>query len=104
MRYGYFDDQKKEYIIFNPMTPMSWANYLGTSEYCGIISNNASGYSFYQSPKTGRMLRFRFNSIPMIVPAGIFISAIMRMVITGLLPGNRWGSRWRSIRMSVIMV
>ena len=90
MRYGYFDDQKKEYIIFNPMTPMSWANYLGTSEYCGIISNNASGYSFYQSPKTGRMLRFRFNSIPMDRP-GRYI------YIRDHEDGDYWSASWQPV-------
>jgi len=65
MNFGYFDEQKREYVITNPKTPTSWVNYLGTSDYCLIISNNASGYSFYKSPKLGRVTRFRFNSIPM---------------------------------------
>ncbi|HYH02114.1 MAG TPA: hypothetical protein VEC37_03360, partial [Bacillota bacterium] len=65
MRYGYFDDEKQEYVIEKPDTPMSWVNYLGTADYCGIISNNASGYAFYKSAKSGRHLRLRFNSIPM---------------------------------------
>ena len=51
MRYGYFDDQRGEYVIERPDTPMSWINYLGTMDYCAIISNNAAGYSFYRSPK-----------------------------------------------------
>ena len=65
MRFGHFDREKREYVIERPDTPMSWINYLGTAEYCGIISNNASGYGFYKSPKSGRHLRLRFNSIPM---------------------------------------
>jgi len=64
MRYGYFDDKRREYVIENPDTPKSWVNYLGTDEYCGIISNNAAGYSFHKSAKSGRLLRFRFNSVP----------------------------------------
>ena len=73
MLYGYFDDSRREYVIKKPDTPMSWVNYLGTAEYCGIISNNASGYGFYNSPKSSRMLRFRFNSIPMDRPAATSI-------------------------------
>ena len=46
MRYGYFDDQGREYVIERPDTPASWVNYLGTATYCAIISNNASGYGF----------------------------------------------------------
>ena len=65
MRYGYFDNEKREYVITRPDTPMSWINYLGTPEYGALISNNASGYSFYRSPALQRLLRFRFNSIPM---------------------------------------
>lgn len=64
MRYGRFDDKRREYVIENPDTPRSWVNYLGADEYCGIISNNAAGYSFHKSAKTGRLLRFRFNSVP----------------------------------------
>ncbi|MEZ0535675.1 GH36-type glycosyl hydrolase domain-containing protein [Caldicellulosiruptoraceae bacterium PP1] len=65
MRFGYFDNNKKEYVITSPNTPAPWINYLGTQNYCAIISNNAGGYSFYKSPKSGRLLRYRFNSIPM---------------------------------------
>jgi hypothetical protein len=36
MRYGHFDDRNREYVIENPDTPMSWVNYLGTGDYCGI--------------------------------------------------------------------
>lgn len=64
MRYGTFDDARREYVVHNPDTPMSWVNYLGTDNYCGIISNNAAGYAFKDSPKSGRFLRMRFNSIP----------------------------------------
>ena len=65
MRYGHFDEKTREYVIENPATPMSWVNYLGTDKYCGIISNNAAGYSFHESPRSRRLLRFRFNSLPM---------------------------------------
>lgn len=49
MRYGYFDEQNKEYVIDRPDTPAPWANYLGSPEYGAIISNNAGGYSFEKS-------------------------------------------------------
>jgi N,N'-diacetylchitobiose phosphorylase len=68
MQYGYFDDKNKEYVITRPDTPKSWSNYLGTTEYGAIITNNAGGYSFYQSAAQGRFLRMRFNSIPMDQP------------------------------------
>ncbi len=68
MQYGYFDDSNKEYVITRPDTPKSWSNYLGTTEYGAIITNNAGGYSFYQSAAQGRFLRLRFNSVPMDQP------------------------------------
>ncbi|MDO4647553.1 MAG: N,N'-diacetylchitobiose phosphorylase [Eubacteriales bacterium] len=61
MRYGYFDDQNREYVIDNPETPAPWVNYLGSPEYGAIISNNAGGYSFAKSGASGRILRYRFN-------------------------------------------
>jgi N,N'-diacetylchitobiose phosphorylase len=68
MQYGYFDDERKEYVITNPATPRSWSNYLGSVEYGAIITNNAGGYSFYQSGGLGRFTRMRFNSIPLDQP------------------------------------
>lgn len=62
MKYGYFDDNNKEYVIERPDTPAPWANYLGSPEYGAIISNNAGGYSFAKSGANGRILRYVFNS------------------------------------------
>lgn len=62
MQYGYFNDEKKEYIITRPDTPAPWANYLGSPEYGAIISNNAGGYSFAKSGANGRILRYVFNN------------------------------------------
>ncbi|MFZ0453929.1 MAG: N,N'-diacetylchitobiose phosphorylase [Ignavibacteriaceae bacterium] len=68
MHYGYFDDVNKEYVIERPDTPRSWSNYLGSTEYGAIITNNAGGYSFYKSAAQGRFMRMLFNSIPMDQP------------------------------------
>ena len=61
MRYGYFDEASKEYVITRPDTPAPWANYLGSPEYGAIISNNAGGYSFVKSGANGRISRYIFN-------------------------------------------
>ena len=61
MKYGYFDESKKEYVITRPDTPSPWVNYLGSPEYGAIISNNAGGYSFAKSGANGRILRYVFN-------------------------------------------
>ena len=47
MKYGYFDETKKEYVITRPDTPAPWVNYLGSPEYGAIISNNAGGLQRY---------------------------------------------------------
>lgn len=62
MKYGYFDDEKREYVITNPDTPKPWVNYLGSPIYGAIISNNAGGYSFAESGANGRILRYVFNN------------------------------------------
>src|SRR5659263_503251 len=68
MQFGYFDDAAREYVITRPDTPRSWINYLGSRLYGGIISQNAGGYSFYKSGGTGRVLRMRFNGVPVDEP------------------------------------
>ncbi|MGA3243508.1 MAG: glycosyl hydrolase family 65 protein [Bacteroidota bacterium] len=68
MQFGYFDDVEKEYVIDRPDTPRSWSNYLGSTEYGAITTNNAGGYSFYKSAAQGRFTRLRFNVIPMDQP------------------------------------
>ena len=62
MKYGYFDDEKREYVITNPATPRPWVNYLGSPLYGALISNNAGGYSFAKSGANGRILRYVFNN------------------------------------------
>ena len=61
MKYGFFDESKKEYVITRPDTPAPWVNYLESPEYGAIISNNAGGYSFAKSGANGRILRYIFN-------------------------------------------
>ena len=68
MQYGFFDDKNKEYVMKRPDTPKSWSNYLGSTEYGAIITNNAGGYSFVKSAAQGRFTRLRFNVIPMDQP------------------------------------
>ena len=64
MRYGHFDDERREYVISRPDTPLPWINYLGTEEYFGIISNTAGGYSFLRDARLRRLTRYRSNNVP----------------------------------------
>ncbi|OGU32533.1 MAG: N,N'-diacetylchitobiose phosphorylase [Ignavibacteria bacterium GWA2_35_9] len=65
MRYGFFDDDNREYVIDRPDVPVSWTNYLGVKDLCTIISHNAGGYTFYKSTEHHRITRFRQNGIPL---------------------------------------
>jgi cellobiose phosphorylase len=65
MRFGYFDNDRKEYVIERPDTPLPWINYLGSEAYFGIISNTAGGYSFYKDARLRRISRYRYNNIPL---------------------------------------
>ncbi len=65
MKYGFFDDNTREYVITNPRTPYPWINYLGSQEFFTIISNTAGGYSFFKDARLRRITRFRYNNVPL---------------------------------------
>jgi cellobiose phosphorylase len=65
MRFGYFDDDHREYVITRPDTPLPWINYLGSENYFGLISNTAGGYSFYKDARLRRLTRYRYNNAPL---------------------------------------
>ncbi len=65
MKFGYFDDEKKEYAITTPHTPYPWINYLGNKDYFVLLSNTLGGYSFYRDAKLRRITRYRYNNIPL---------------------------------------
>lgn len=65
MKYGHFDDAKREYVITNPKTPYPWINYLGTGDFFSIISNTGGGYSFYKDARQRRITRYRYNNVPL---------------------------------------
>ena len=64
MKYGYFDDARREYVISTPATPLPWINYLGSEDFLGMISNTGGGYCFYRDAKLQRLLRYRYNAVP----------------------------------------
>jgi len=90
MQYGYFDDIRKEYVITRPDTPRSWSNYLGSTDYGAIITNNAGGYSFYKSGGMGRFTRIRFNAIPMDQPGRY-------LYLRDKDNGDYWSASWQPV-------
>ena len=65
MKYGFFDDERKEYVITTPRTPLPWINYLGSEAYFTLLSNTAGGYSFYRDARLRRLTRYRYNNAPL---------------------------------------
>ena len=64
MKFGYFDDNAKEYVITSPKTPLPWINYLGCEDFFSLVSNTCGGYSFYKDAKLLRLTRYRYNNVP----------------------------------------
>lgn len=90
MKFGYFEDAAKEYVITRPDTPRAWSNYLGSRRYGAIITNNAGGYSFTRSPASGRFLRHRYNAVPMDMPGRQFY-------LRDRTSGDYWSAAWQPV-------
>lgn len=85
--YGHFDPAAREYVIDRPNTPRAWSNYLGSRRYGGIVTNGAGGYSFTRSPAEGRILRHRYNAVPMDLPGRQFY-------LRDRESGDFWSAAW----------
>ena len=88
MKYGYFDDAQREYVIEQPNTPAPWVNYLGSPAYGAIISNNAGGYSFEKSGANGRILRYVFNQ---------FDQPGRYLYLRDNATGDYWSASWQPV-------
>lgn len=57
MRYGYFDNEHREYVVERPDVPVSWTNYLGVKDLCAVISP----YRYRQSKFSDEFVFQRFQ-------------------------------------------
>lgn len=94
MRYGYFDNDNREYVIDRVDPPVSWTNYLGVEDMCCVINHTAGGYAFYKTPEYHRITRFRPNGVPMDRP-GYYI--YLRDNDTG----EYWTVSWQPVGKSL---
>ncbi|MGE5221065.1 MAG: GH36-type glycosyl hydrolase domain-containing protein [Omnitrophica WOR_2 bacterium] len=94
MRFGSFDDKKREYLINQPDTPLPWINYLGSEDYFGIISNTAGGYSFYKDARLRRLTRYRYNNAPLDC-GGRYI------YLRDQQSGAFWSPSWQPVRTAL---
>ncbi len=93
MRYGYFDNENREYVIDKLDIPTSWTNYLGVRDMCTVINHTAGGYTFYKSPEYHRVTRFRPNAVPMDRP-GHYV------YIRDDEDGDYWSASWQPVGKS----
>jgi cellobiose phosphorylase len=91
MKYGYFDDIAREYVVTRPDTPLPWINYLGNHDYIALISNTAGGYSFYRDARLRRITRYRYNNVP-IDSGGRYLYLRDRE------SGHFWSPTWQPVR------
>ncbi|HOQ36917.1 MAG TPA: glycosyl transferase [Acetivibrio sp.] len=89
MRFGFFDDVNREYVITVPTTPYPWINYLGTQDFFSIISNTAGGYSFYRDARLRRITRYRYNNVPIDMGGRYFY------IFDG---GDFWSPGWSPVK------
>jgi cellobiose phosphorylase len=90
MRYGYFDNENREYVITRPDTPTPWMNYLGKGKFSGIISNTAGGLCFDGDPSNRRVLRYRFDAPPKDRPGRY-------LYIRNEDTGDYWSPTWQPV-------
>ena len=64
MKFGTFDDARREYVVTSPRTPLPWINYLGSEDFFALLSNTAGGYAFYRDARLRRLTRYRYNNAP----------------------------------------
>ena len=64
MKYGYFDDANREYVITTPRTPLPWINYLGCNDFFLSYPIPAADTASTKMQKLLRITRYRYNDIP----------------------------------------
>lgn len=50
MKYGYFDDERREYVITSPQTPLPWINYLGSENFFLLSQTHAEDTASIKTP------------------------------------------------------
>lgn len=58
MKYGYFDDAAREYVITNPKTPVKWINYIGTLSFGGFVDHTGGALVCKGDPSLNRITKY----------------------------------------------
>ena len=90
LRYGYFDNNRREYVIDRVDVPVPWTNYIGLKDFYGVFDHTAAGYVLYGSSEYHCISRFRPNG-PMEGP-GHYV------YIRDEDTGDYWRETWKLAR------
>jgi cellobiose phosphorylase len=58
MRCGYFDDERREYVVTTPKTPVKWINYLGTLQFGGLVDHTGGLLLCKGDPALNRITKY----------------------------------------------
>jgi cellobiose phosphorylase len=58
MRCGHFDDERREYVITTPKTPVKWINYLGTLKFGGFVDHTGGLLLCKGDPALNRITKY----------------------------------------------
>jgi cellobiose phosphorylase len=58
VRYGYFDDENREYVITDPHTPVKWINYIGTLRFGGFVDHTGGSLICREDPALNRITKY----------------------------------------------
>ena len=89
-KYGYFDAERREYVITRPDTPRPWVNVICPGEYGLVVSQTGGGYSWLRHASMNRITRWHQDIIK--DDSGKYIYA--RDDATG----EFWSLTWQPVR------
>ncbi|QUI22358.1 glycosyl transferase [Vallitalea pronyensis] len=58
MKFGYFDEKQREYVITTPKTPVKWINYIGGLEFGGFIDQTGGALLCKGDPALNRITKY----------------------------------------------
>jgi cellobiose phosphorylase len=89
-KYGYFTDDRFEFVITRPDTPAPWINYTSNGRYTRLISNTGGGFSYWQTPRLHRITRWRYNCLPVDRPGHY-------LYVRDRKTGDYWTPSWQPV-------
>ena len=57
-KYGFFEDEHKEYVVTNPATPIKWCNYVGTLRFGGLVDTTGGSLICKGDPALNRITKY----------------------------------------------